>query len=84
MENNSNELVEKMSKFSMIMGIVGVCLIGIVPAFGMMAIAVPIAFKTKNIELTQKQNKNCKLGLVLGLISIILFVVDFVIATKFL
>ena len=83
MENNINDVVTKMSKFSMIMGIVGTVVLGAVPAFGMMAIAVPIVFKSKKINMTVQQTKWCKIGLGLGIFSLVLFVIDFIIAIMF-
>ncbi len=83
MENNSNEVVEKMSKFAKIMGIISVCTLGIVPAFGMMALAVPIVFKKKNIRLDENQSKMCKLATILGIVSLVLFVIEFVLALIF-
>lgn len=84
MENNNNEIVAKMSKFAKIMGIISVCTLGVVPAFGMMAIAVPIVFKKKNIRLDQNQSKMCKLAVILGIVSLVMFLIEFVLAMIFI
>lgn len=80
----NNEIITKLSKFSLIMSILSVCTLGICPAFGIMGITVGIVFKLKGVELNPDCNKKIKTAIILGVVSLVLFAVDILLALKYL
>lgn len=80
----NNELIFKLSKFAFISSVLGVCTIGICPAFGIMGITVGIVFKIKNVELDDECKLKIKGAILLGAISLVFFIVDIILAAKFL
>lgn len=78
MENN--EIFAKLCNFAKISGIISVCILGAFPAFGLMALAVPIVLKNKGVQLDADCAKKCKIATILGSISLVMFVIDFVVA----
>lgn len=80
----NNEIITKLSKFSLIMSILSVCTLGICPAFGIMGITVGIVFKLKGVELNQDCSKKIKAAVIIGIISLVLFAVDILLALKYL
>ena len=80
----NNEIITKLSKFSLIMSILSVCTLGICPAFGIMGITVGIVFKIKGVELNTDCSKKIKAAVIIGIISLILFAVDILLALKYL
>lgn len=79
----NNDVIEKLSKFAWVTAIVGVCTLGICPAFGFMALAVPIVFRRKAVELSEPAQKRCKQATILGAAALFLFVADVVLAAVF-
>lgn len=77
------DVISKICNFAYIMGIVGVCTLGICPAFAMMAIAVCVVVKNKNVSLSQKDEKKLKIAKILSIISLVLFAADIIIASLF-
>lgn len=79
----SNDIFTRLSKFAKVMSILGVCTLGLVPAFGVMGITVGVVFKYKGVEPDADNAKRLKTALILGVVSLVLFVIDIIIATKF-
>lgn len=80
----NHEIVVKLSKFARIMSIIGLCTLGVCPAFGIMGIAVGLVFKRKGVKLNSACQKKIKTASLLGGISLLLFVVDIILAYVFL
>jgi hypothetical protein len=80
----NNDVILKLSKFAKIMSIIGVCTLGICPAFGIMGIVVGFVFKTKGVNLNADCKKKIKIANILGTISLVLFVIDIILAYVFL
>lgn len=81
---NDDNIISKICNFSYVMAIVGICTLGICPAFGVMSIAVRLVLKKKNFQLGEKEQKKIKTANILSIISLVLFAVDIVIAYAFL
>lgn len=79
----SNDIFTKLSKFALVMSIVGLCTIGICPAFGVMGITVGLVFKYKGVKLEENNAKKIKIATILGIISLVLFVVDIIVLSQF-
>lgn len=77
---NNKHVIKKLCKFSFVNSIIAVCTLGVCPPFGAMAIAVPIVLKNKKVKLDEKTEKMNKKSLILGIISLVLFVIDVIIA----
>lgn len=72
--------VQKLCDFAFTMAAIGVCTIGICPAFAAMGIAVPAVLKSKGVKLTESQQSKNKKSLFLSAVAIVFFVIDIVIA----
>lgn len=81
---NDKDIIARICNFSYIMAIVGICVLGICPAFGVMSIAVRLVLKKKNFQLGEKEQKKIKAANILSIISFVLFAVDIVLAYAFL
>ena len=79
----NNQAIIKLSKFAFISSVIGVCTIGVCPAFGIMGLSVATVFKIKNVSLDDECRLKIKGSVVLGVISLIFFVIDIIIAMKF-
>lgn len=77
-------IIAKLSKFALISSIIGLCLLGICPAFGVMALVVPYVFSKKGAKLDEKSKTYCRRAQMIGIISLFLFVVDLVLAILFI
>ncbi|MCC8016556.1 MAG: hypothetical protein LIO43_04140 [Clostridiales bacterium] len=83
-KNKKNKnILEKLSDFAFAMSIIGICTIGICPAFGAMGIAVPLAMKNKGAQLSVEIMETNKKSLIGGIIALALFVVDLIILLIF-
>lgn len=80
----NDDIILRLSKFAMIMSILGVCTLGICPAFGIMGIVVGLVFRSKGVKLNAVCKKKIKMSAILGAVSLVLFVVDIVLAYIFL
>lgn len=80
----NNDVVLKLSKFAMIMSIIGVCILGIWPAFAIMGIVVGLVFRNKGVELNEECQKKIRTANILGAVSLVMFVVDIIVAYIFL
>lgn len=74
------DMISKICKFAYVMSIVGVCTLGICPAFAMMSLAVSIVLKSKNADLDEMDIRKLKRSKILSAVSLALFAADIVIA----
>ncbi len=82
-KKKNTDPVEKLLSFAFTMSIIGICTIGICPAFGAMGIAVPIVMKQKRAQLTPQQERKANKALIGGIIALCLFVVDIILILLF-
>lgn len=80
----NHDIVLKLSKFAMIMSVLGICTLGICPAFGIMGIVVGLVFRNKGVQLNAECKKKIKISYILGAVSLLLFAIDIVLAYIFL
>lgn len=80
----NNDIIEKLSKFSLVSAIIGLCTLGVCPAFGVMALVVPYVFKRKGAKCSEHAQSLCKKAQIIGCIDLVLFVVDLVLAVIFM
>ena len=76
MENN--DIIKKLSRFAFISAVIGVCTIGICPAFGAIGIAVPLTLKRKKFEVSGEIAALNKKSLFAGIASFVMFAIDLV------
>lgn len=74
-------IIDKLARFAQISAIIGLCLLGICPAFGIMAMVVPAVFKQKGAELTEENQQLCHKAQIMGVVSLVLFVIDVILAS---
>ncbi|MDE6863429.1 MAG: hypothetical protein K2J41_03485 [Eubacterium sp.] len=79
----NNDIFTKLSRLAKIMSIIGVCTLGINPAFGVMGITVGLVFKYKGAELDDENKKRLTTARILGIISLVMFAVDIIIAVQY-
>lgn len=75
--------IEKLSNFAFTMSIVGICTIGICPAFAAMGIAVPLVMKVKGARIPDHIRSKNKKAFIGGVIALLLFVVDIILIVAF-
>lgn len=78
MKNENENILDKISRFSFISAIIGVCTIGICPAFGVIGIVAPLVMKNKGAKLSEDTEFRNKKALIAGIVSLVMFVVDLV------
>ena len=83
MSNKNQDVMEKLSTFAFTMSIIGICTIGICPAFAAMGIAVPLVMKQKGVDISKQAQMNNKKAIIGGVIALCLFVVDVVLLLVF-
>lgn len=83
MSNKNQDVMEKLSTFAFTMSIIGICTIGICPAFAAMGIAVPLVMKQKDVEISKQAQMKNKKAIIGGVIALCLFVVDVVLLLVF-
>ncbi len=83
MSNKNQDVMEKLSTFAFTMSIIGICTIGICPAFAAMGIAVPLVMKQKGVERSKQAQMKNKKAIIGGVIALCLFVVDVVLLLVF-
>lgn len=74
-------IIDKLAHFAQTSAIIGLCLFGICPAFGIMAMVVPAVFHKKGAQLTEQNQQLCRRAQIMGIVSLVLFVIDVVIAS---
>lgn len=75
----NKNIINKLARFAYITSIIGMCLVGICPSFGAIAIAVPLVLKSKKAPMDNDVKKMNKKSLILGSISLVLFVIDLIV-----
>lgn len=78
MDNKNNDIIEKLSRLAFITAVIGVCTIGICPAFGAIGIAVPLTLKRKKYEMSKEIASLNKKSLFAGIVSLVMFVIDLI------
>lgn len=78
-----NNILERLARFAFISAVIGVCTIGICPAFGAIGIAVVLTLKRKNVQLSQYAQTLSKKALFAGFVSLGMFVADLIIVLAF-
>lgn len=73
---NGNNILDKLAKFAFVSAVIGVCTIGICPAFGAVGIAVPLAMGRKKAKVSEKTASLNKKTLFAGTVSLIMFFID--------
>lgn len=77
MKNKENEtILDKFSKISFASAIVGVCTIGICPAFGVIGIVAPLIMKIKKADISDETKSRNKKAVIAGVASFVMFAVD--------
>lgn len=76
--DNKNDILERLSRLAFITAVIGVCTIGICPAFGAIGISVPLTLKRKGVQLSEYAQNLNKKAMLAGIISIGMFVLDLV------
>lgn len=76
--DNKNDILERLSRLAFITAVIGVCTIGICPAFGAIGISVPLTLKRKGVQLSEYAQNLNKKAMLAGVISIGMFVLDLV------
>ncbi len=72
-ENENENILDKISRFSFVSAIIGVCIIGICPAFGVMGIVAPIVMKIREQGFRDETKSRNKKALIAGVISLVMF-----------
>lgn len=83
MSNKNTDVMEKLSTFAFTMSIIGICTIGICPAFAAMGIAVPLVMKQKGVKISKQTEMKNKKAIIGGVIALCLFVVDVILLLIF-
>lgn len=78
MSNKNLNVMDKLSVFAFTMSIIGICTIGICPAFAAMGIAVPVVMKKKKVEISKQSQIRNRKAIIGGVIALIMFVIDVV------
>ena len=79
MENKNNDIIERLTRLAFITAVIGVCTIGICPAFGAIGISVPLTLKRKKVQLSEQTENLSKKALFAGFVSLAMFVADLII-----
>lgn len=80
MANKNDTIIDRLSRLAFTTAIIGVCTIGICPAFGAIGVTVPLVLKAKNAEMSAETISRNKKTLAAGILSLFMFVIDLVIA----
>lgn len=76
MADKNKNPIEKLASLAFTMGILGVATIGICPAFGVMAMVVPIIMKIKKAPVSEEIDSKNKKSLFLGAVAVVMFFID--------
>lgn len=78
MKNKNENILDKLSRIAFITAIIGVCTIGICPAFAAIGITVPAVMKSKKAQISKETQSRNKKALIAGVIALGMFIVDLV------
>lgn len=76
----NNDILFKLSKFAFVSTVIGVCTIGICPAFAVIGLAIDIVFKQKKVELSRECQVKMRAVRILGIAALCMFAVDVTVA----
>ncbi len=76
---NGYDMLYKLSKFAFISAIVGVCTIGVCPAFGIIGIVVPLVIRSKIKDCGELIKSTGTKSIIAGVVSLVMFVIDIII-----
>ena len=76
MADKNKNPIEKLASFAFTMGVLGVATIGICPAFGVMAMVVPIIMKIKKAPVSEEVDSKNKKSFFLGAVAVVMFFID--------
>jgi hypothetical protein len=76
-----NEIIDRICTRSFALAIIGVCIVGICPAFSIMPLATSAVLRSKGVELTELNRDKIKKGNILAVAGLVMFVADIVIAS---
>lgn len=76
----NNDVLLKLSKFAFVSTVIGVCTIGICPAFAVIGLAIDIVFKQKKVELSHECRVKMRAARILAVAALVMFVIDIVAA----
>lgn len=79
----NNDVLLKLSKFAFVSTVIGVCTIGICPAFAVMGLAIDIVFRQKKVELSHESRTKMRAARILGVAALVMFVIDVTVAFIF-
>lgn len=78
-----NKTIEKLCKFAFASSIIGVCTIGICPAFGVIGVVVGAVLKSKGVQLDELSAKRINYAFIAGCVSFVFFIVDIILLSLF-
>lgn len=76
---HNKDIIYKLSRFAYITSLIGICTLGICPSFGAIAVVVPCVLNAKKAKMDEDVVKTNKKSLIIGAISLALFIVDLVV-----
>ena len=79
-----NKIIDKICNTAFTLSVIGVCIVGICPAFACMPIAVDIVLRQKGIALEGLNLSKMKKARFMSVVSLVMFAIDLVIVYKFL
>lgn len=80
MSDKNNDILYRLSRFAFVSSIIGVCTVGICPAFGIIGIMVPAVLNAKLKDCGDDIKSLGKKSTAAGIISLVMFAIDIVLA----
>lgn len=77
-------IIDKICGTAFTLSVIGVCIVGICPAFAMMAIAIDIVLRQKKVELEGLNLSKIKKARFMSVVSLVMFAIDMVLVFKLL
>ncbi len=73
-------MLYKLTRFAFVSAIIGVCTIGICPAFGIIGIVVPLVIQSRLKGCDEALKSEGRKAIIAGVISLFMFLIDIIIA----
>ncbi len=73
-------MLYKLTRFAFISAIIGVCTIGICPAFGIIGIVVPLVIQARLKGCDEALKSEGRKAIIAGVVSLFMFLIDIIIA----
>ncbi len=73
-------MLYKLTRFAFISAIIGVCTIGICPAFGVIGIVVPLVIQARLKGCDEALKSEGRKAIIAGVVSLFMFLIDIIIA----